>query len=172
MTETDLDLELDQLGRRALDFLAGVIVALAIFALPISIILFATGHGHAELVGLFVVACLVTLAAVARFAAVRGRAALGLVAGAGLIAWGAALIAGFVVLADRMDSNTCTGNGAGLAGDIGAIAIYAAVGGWSLTQRRSLKLALIVLPAAAVLGLTCAGLVWHYGPVMPGCYND
>src|SRR5579859_4740819 len=162
MTKSDIDVELGRAGRAALDYVASVILALAIFALPISIAVIATGHGHGQLVIGFALACLLTTAALVRFVVARGDdlglgSALRLLAGAGVVAWAVAVAAGVFVLGVQMSSSRCTGNGAGVVGEIGAIGIYAIAGGWALTQRRSPKLAMIVLPAAALAGVIFAG---------------
>jgi hypothetical protein len=175
MTESDVNLELGRAGRVALDYLAGVILALAIFTLPILIAIIATGHGNGAIVAGLVVGCLLTAAAFMRFVRARNEelgVAAALLVRAGLAAWGVAVVAGIVVLSVQASTSKCTGNAAGLAGEIGAIAIYAGAGGWAVAQRRSAAITMLVLPAAALAGLIWTGLAWHYGPAIPGCYND
>jgi hypothetical protein len=175
MENGDVDAELAALGRAALDFVVAAIVALAFFAIPILLGVFATGHGNPRLVGWFVVACLLTAAALKRLIIVRGgRPALGetvgFLLGVGAATWVAAAISTYAFLVVILSRSSCTGDTAQLAGAIGAVLIYTLASGWSLSRKS--WIALGVMPAGIVAAVLWALLMAIYLPATPGCYND
>ena len=175
MTESDVDADLAAVGHAALDFAAAATVALAFFAIPILLGLFATGHARAGLVGWLVVACLLTAAGLKRLITVRGgRPALGGTIGyllaVGVATWVAAAISVYVFLVIILNRSSCTGDTAQLAGEIGVVVVYTVASGWSLSRKSFIALG--VMPAAIAAAVLWALLMATYLPTMPGCYND
>jgi hypothetical protein len=159
----------------ALDYLCATIVALAVFALPISIVLLAKGYDPAWFVLGFVLGVLLSAAALARLVAVRGgrpsaKETVALFAGVGALTWVTAFIALSAVLSIVWSSTRCIGNLAGWIGTIGALVIYSSGGGWSLARGRST--AFFVMPGAVVVGAIWLLLTWRFLPAGAGICND
>jgi hypothetical protein len=175
VTESDFDAELNAVGRAALDLVAAATVGLAFFAIPILIGVLAAGHTRYGLVGWVVVACLVTAPALKRLITVRGgRPALGATIGylvaVGVATWVAAAIGLYAILVVILNRSSCVGDTAQLAGEIGAVVIYAVASGWSLSRKS--WIALGVMPAAIAVAACWVLLTATYLPAIPGCYND
>jgi hypothetical protein len=173
VTEREVDAELDRLGRAALDFAAAAIVGLALFAIPISIALLATGYAHPGLVGGFVVACLLTAAALKRLVAVRDGVlgeTVGYLIAVGVATWVAAALSAYAIAVVLLSRSSCTGDAAGNAGAIGAVLIYTLASGCALSRKS--WIAIGVMPAAIVAAALWALLMATYLPALPGCYND
>jgi hypothetical protein len=173
MTESELDVELARAARVALDYLAGAIVALALFAIPIMIGFFATGHASAGLIVGFVLACLLTAAALKRVAVVRGGAlgeTIGCLVAVGVATWVVAAAGMYTILVVILDRSSCVGDTAQIAGEIGAVVVYTIASGWALSRKS--WIALGVMPAAIAIAAGWVLLTATYLPAMPGCYND
>lgn len=117
----------------ALDFLAATMVALAVFALPISFIFLTTGHYDSWLLISLPLACLVACTAAARLVAGPGwPSKLAAVMAAGAVTWLGGFIAFFIGYSILINHSLCGHAPATAIAYIGAVAVYGAVGGWSL----------------------------------------
>lgn len=162
----------------ALDHLAAALVALAVFALPISIIALAkgaSGTANPWFIFGFILGCLLTGAALTRLVAARGGLprlgeTFAFLAGIGILTWVTAALGLYTVLSIVWSSSRCTGNTAGWAGTIGALVVYTVAGGWSLGRRGSI--AFFVMPGAVVAAAIWTALTWRYLPAGPGVCND
>jgi hypothetical protein len=144
----------------ALDQLAAAVVALAVFALPISLIVLAKSSDSPAFLVAFAVGW--PLAGIAVYRVVRTRRrlgswaeTLGILTGASLATW---LVAVFAVLAGysiQINSSLCGGGAAAAIGWIGGLGVYAAGSAWALTRSRSLT-AVWGMPVAVLLGVTSA----------------
>lgn len=118
----------------ALDHLAAAIVALAVFALPISCIVAATGHDDPLFLLSLGLGFVVTSGAVVRLVAGPDwPSALAAVVGAGVVTWGIGFFAFLIGYDIKISQSLCGGGGGGALMSVGALVIYAIVGSWALT---------------------------------------
>jgi hypothetical protein len=118
----------------ALDYLSAAIVALAVFALPISLIALTTGHGDWRLLVSFLLAGVVAVAAVVRLVAgTDWPSRLAAVIAMAAVTWPGGFVAFFIGFSIHISHSLCGQGPASGIGEIGAVVIYAAVGGWALT---------------------------------------
>jgi branched-subunit amino acid transport protein len=119
---------------RALDYLAAAVVAVALVALPFSTLLIATGHYDSEGLIAFVPACLVAGVAVARLVHGPGWSSmLAAIIGSGAVTWLCGFIFFVLGLQVLYGHSLCGHAPATAIAYIGAVAVYAVVGGWALT---------------------------------------
>jgi hypothetical protein len=122
----------------ALDQLAATVVALAVFALPLSLIFLTHNRRERWFVLSFVLGCVLAGAAFSRLVASRGRrgslgGTLVLLVGTGAVTWMTgffAVVTGYLIL---INSSLCGDAPATGLAYIGAVVVYAIVGSWSLT---------------------------------------
>ena len=139
----------------AIDYLAAAFVTLALFALPVWVIVLA-GHDHS---GWLLVAVALGALAVspALLRVVRGRHLLStpgknvsLLLGAAVLTWVAAAFTSLVAYAIEINASLCGGGTAATAALIGGFAVFAAVGTWALTSPRFVLM--WAMPLAPALG--------------------
>ncbi len=117
----------------ALDYLAAATVAVAVFALPISFIVFATGHHDPSLLVSFALGCIVVGAAVHRMAAGPGwPGVLAAIIGMGVVTWVGGVIAAILGYSIEIGQSLCGHAPATTVAFGGAVVVYAAVAGWSV----------------------------------------
>lgn len=122
----------------ALDHLAAAIVALAVFALPISFIFLATGHHENWFVVSLSLATVLALAALIRLVSSHGGRArtgetLALIVGASAVTWIVGFMAAALGYGLIINSGVCGSGRADAIALIGGVVVYGAVGGWSLS---------------------------------------
>jgi hypothetical protein len=117
----------------ALDHLAAAIVALAVFALPISFMALTTGHHDPWFLIGFALACLLAGAAVLHIVAGPGwPSMLAAIIGMGAVTWLGGVIAAMFGYGIEIDHGLCGHAPATSVAFAGAVVVYAVVAGWSL----------------------------------------